>query len=93
MTNVEEDVMFADVCCVACEVLAHHAVPIGRILLVKELLDAFRDQLLVAIVFINCQIHLLLDVLLHVGSHFTDDPVDVTLSHFLFIYYLNLAHI
>ena len=41
MTDVEEDVMLARVRYVAGEVLAHDAVPVGRVLLVEELLDEF----------------------------------------------------
>ena len=76
--------MLARVSYIAGEVLAYDAVPVGRVLAVEELLDALADLLFrAAVVFINRQVHLLLDVLLHLHCHLADYPLHVTFRHYL----------
>ena len=85
MTNVEEDVVLARVSYIAREVLAHDAVPVGRVLLVEVLLDELGDLLLVAVVLVYGHVHLFLDVRLHVRGHLANDPVDVSFgTHIIF---------
>ena len=85
MTNVEENVMLRGVSYIARKMLSNDAVPVGRILFVKEFLDALGNELLITVKLINGQVDLLLHVLLHVVGHLANDPCYITLRHFLFI--------
>ena len=84
LSDVEENVMLARVGHVRGEVLAHYTVPVRRVLHVKELLNRFCD-LFFCVGFVNSGVNLLLDVLLHVGRHFADYPLDVSFCHFSLI--------
>ena len=85
LTNVEENVMLRGVSYIARKMFSNHAVPVGRILFVKEFLDALGNELLITVKLINGQVDLLLHVLLHVVGHLANDPCYITLRHFLFI--------
>ena len=86
MTDVEEDVVLACVGYITGKMLADNAVPVGSVLAVEVLLDELGD-LLFGVRFIEGEVNLLLNVLFHVNSHFTDDPLDVSLSHFYFKFF------
>lgn len=76
--------MLACVGYIAGKVLSNNAVPVRRVFTVEELLDALADLLFrAAVIFINCQVNLLFDVLLHLHSHLADYPLYVTFSHYL----------
>lgn len=76
--------MLASVGNVAGKVLSDNAVPVWRVLAVEEFFNALADLLFrAAVIFINCQVHLLFHVLLHFRSHFADYPLYVTFCHYL----------
>lgn len=89
MTNVAEDVVFALVGHVAGKVFAHDAVPIWRILLVKEAFDIFGNVLL-RVDFVHNGVHLLLKVGLHLFGHLADHILNVSLRarHSTLLYFL-----
>ena len=60
--------------------LAYHAVPVGRVLLVEEVLNELGD-LLLGLFLIDGAVDLLLHIVLHVLVHLAHNPSDVTLCH------------
>ena len=93
MTDLAEYIIFALVRYNGGEVLADNAVPVGRVLGVKECLHVLGDILLGLLGgVVHDQVDLLLEVLFHVLGHFADHVVDdsigahacVCVSSFLF---------
>ena len=72
--------MLARVGYIAGEMFANNAVPVGCIFAIEVLLNEFRD-LLFGVGLIESQVNLFLNVLFHVGCHFTNNPLDVSFSH------------
>ena len=84
LTDLTENVIFGLVRYVGGEVLAHDAVPVRRILLVKHCLHVLGDVLL-CVFLVHDQVHLLLELLLHLVVHLADDVVNDSFSaHFSF---------
>ena len=83
-----EYVTFARVRYVRREVLAHHAVPVGRIFFVKETLNVLGD-LLLSVLLVHDLVNLLLEVALHFLTHLAHHPLYCSLRCHVSIYYLN----
>ena len=80
LTNIEKDVVLARVGNIACEMFANNTVPVRRIFAIEVLLYEFRD-LLLSVRLIKGQVNLLLNVLLHVLCHLTDNPLNISFCH------------
>ena len=79
LTDLAENVTFACIRYVTREVLAHYAVPVGGILLVKECLYEFCD-LFLRLFGVHDLVDLLFEVSLHFFAHFADFPLDSSLG-------------